>query len=296
MGGGAMRAAARVAGITVANGGLRGFTAEHYPVSTVSRRASPRLSEDVKLVVFQPEGGVQKACSEMDDWVFAGEEDATADLMPRVVFGGKSPSLKEATEATSELADALEKAFLSSPNSVGYVENKACITSEITDAPAVPTHAIKAFKFLHESTVAQNVVASIACDPNVWNAVLQNPDLQEFMNSQRKSMTGPNMKEFIEESELHDLSSAKSTDGQFDYEEGEPENGYMDFVEKMKVRVVDMVSSLSDYFQNIFGGQGVNIKFANSEGTAKLSADAAMEASFMGLAVMAIMVILLKRA
>lgn len=32
----------------------------------------------------------------------------------------------------------------------------------------------------------QTVVASIACDPNVWNAVMQNPTLMEFLDSEKK--------------------------------------------------------------------------------------------------------------
>lgn len=69
----------------------------------------------------------------------------------------------------------------------------------------------------------------------------------------------------------------------------------MDFVQKIKSTVVDMMSSLSGFFQSFFGGQGLGKVFVNPDGTAKVSAENVMEASFMGLAVMAIMVILMKR-
>lgn len=62
-------------------------------------------------------------------------------------------------------------------------------------------------------------------------------------------------------------------------------SGFTGLFEKMKNGVVNMVSSLSDYFLDLFGGKG--------EGK---SADVIMERSLMGLAVMAILVILLKRA
>ncbi|KAI3457024.1 hypothetical protein Pfo_013687 [Paulownia fortunei] len=310
MGGGAMRAAVKVAGITVANGGLRGITSEHYPVFCASRKAASSYSAaatvgDVKLVASQSQAGVQRTTSEIEDWVFAGGEEeailSDADPMQRVVFGG-APTLQEAKEATSELTVALEKAYLSSPDSVGYegslvadhdpslsisgsqvIENNACVTSEIAVAPAVPTHAMKAFRFLHESSVAQNVVASIACDPNVWNAVLHNQELQEFLQSERTCLACSNMNQ----------SSAKSIDVASDHAESQPDSGFMDIVQKVKITVVDMMSSLSDYFQIFFGGQGANRLYANSDGSA--SADTVMEASFVGLAVMAIMVILLKR-
>ncbi|KAL2247569.1 UNVERIFIED_CONTAM: hypothetical protein Sindi_2609200 [Sesamum indicum] len=128
MGGGAMRVAAKVAGITAASGGLRGIAAEHYSVSSAARRAAsirpPAATvEDVKLVTSQVEAGVQRPCLEMDDWVFAGgEEEAVvgvADPMPRVVFGGV-PTLQEAREATSELTAALDKYFLCSSRKVRY--------------------------------------------------------------------------------------------------------------------------------------------------------------------------------
>ncbi|KAL0320743.1 UNVERIFIED_CONTAM: hypothetical protein Sradi_5335800 [Sesamum radiatum] len=256
MGGGAMRVAAKVAGITAASGGLPRIAAEHYSVSSAARRAAsvrpPAATvEDVKLVTSQVEAGVQRPCLEMDDWVFAGgEEEAVvgvAEPMPRVVFGGV-PTLEEAREATSELTAALDKTYLSSPNSVGcegsYVvdhgsrlslsdkqlaETKACVTTGIAVAPAVPGPAIMAFRFLSESSVAQNVVASIACDPNVWNAVLQNQELQEFLQSQKTSGSSMNLNlELVADSD--NLDQAKTFDGS-----SENASGYQDFFRRSRV-------------------------------------------------------------
>ncbi|KAK6154375.1 hypothetical protein DH2020_008623 [Rehmannia glutinosa] len=327
MGGGTIRAATKVAGIAAATGGLRGIAAEHFPVSSAARKAasacpSAATTEDVKLVASKLGAGVQRLCLGIDDWVFAGGEGdevlSAAEPMPRVVFGG-APSLQEAKEATSELTVALEKAYLSSPNSVEgsvvadndsslslsnkqVVENKACNAI----APAVPAPAIMAFRFLRESSAAQNVVASIASDPNVWNAVLQNTELQDFLQSQRACknsylnlpfFSDENLKmELVADSDMLDQSSAKIIDDSSEYAKSEPSNGFMDILQKIKSTVVDMMSNLSDYFLNFFGGKGVNGVHINSDGTARSSADTVMEASFMGLAVMAILVILLKRA
>ncbi|KAL0443453.1 UNVERIFIED_CONTAM: hypothetical protein Slati_2068000 [Sesamum latifolium] len=306
MGGGAMRVAGKVAGITVGNGGLRGITLEHYPVFCATLRAAssrPETSmpDDVKLLASPSQAGVQMTSSEMDDWVFAaGEAEpvvSAVDQMPRVVFGGR-PTLQEAKEATTDLTVALEKVYLSSPHSAGsevsfaesyypclsvsssqLIENKA---SERAVPPVVPAHAIKAFQFLYESSAAQDVVASIACDQNVWNAVLHNHELQEFLQSQRAGLAYSNMNQ----------SSAK-TNVAYEHAESQPDNGFIDVVQKVKTTVVDMISSLSDYFQNFFAGRGDSRIFARSGGTG--SAETVMGASFMGLAVMAIMVILLKR-
>lgn len=116
MGGGAIRSAAKVAGIAAATGGLRGITPEHLTFSSTARMASSgrpvaATVDDVRLVASNLEsGGVQRPCVEFDDWVSVNEEVGTDafEPMPRVVFGGP-PTLQEAKEATSELSIALEK-------------------------------------------------------------------------------------------------------------------------------------------------------------------------------------------
>ncbi|PIN12905.1 hypothetical protein CDL12_14480 [Handroanthus impetiginosus] len=311
MGGGAMRTAAKVA-----TAGLRGIAIEHHPGSSAARRAASvrpmaTTNDDVKLVTSKFEAGVQRPCLEIDDYVFSGGEEemlvTPAEPMPKVVFGG-SPTLQEAKVATSELASALEEAYLLPSDYVGcensvsnseVFEKKACVASDVGVAPALPAPAISAIRFLQKSPVAQNVVASIACDQNVWNAVLQNQELQKFVQSQKKCLEGPDMNlnmELVADSDVLKQSFPKNIDDSSSSAEPEPVDGFKNILKKIKSAVVDMMSSLSEYFQNFFGGKGTKGVFAKSDGTAKLSADSFMEASFMGLAVMAILVILLKRA
>ncbi|XP_073273411.1 uncharacterized protein [Primulina huaijiensis] len=306
MGGGAMRAAAKLTGVTVATGGIRGITAEHLPISSSKRgpfsvraAATTKSSgEEMKLVSSQS----RNSCSEIDDWVHTGGEEevimCAGEPMPRVVFGG-APTLQEAKEATSELAVTLEKAYLSSRDTAiakhdlgSSLSNsqvdcaKAYGISEImATAPTSPV--VKAFRLLHESSEAQNVVASIACDPNVWTAVLQNSELQEFLHLQKTNSVTAGA------DHLEKLSAKSSEDSSSDVESG-PANGFVDFVQKMKVTLVGMMNNLSGFFQNLFGGKVAKV-FANGDGTPRLSAENVMEASFLGLAIMAIMVILFKR-
>uniref|UniRef100_A0A5B6YW31 Uncharacterized protein n=1 Tax=Davidia involucrata TaxID=16924 RepID=A0A5B6YW31_DAVIN len=331
-GGGAMRAAAKVAGIGVVNSGLRGVPAEH-PISAAARKATRPVSavvsssEDVKsnvLIASQNDkidASVQRPCWEIDDWEFAGgEEDLfmeSREQMPRLVFGG-APTLQEAKEATSELKDALEKVYLSSPKSTGgggsliagqesglsllpnseYLETKACVASETTGSHAVPKNALQAFRFLNESPAAQTVVASIASDPNVWHAVLQNEALVEFLQLHKTSASFSDMDPIVNESaadaKFQDLQSPLS------FHDSRPSqdfgDGFMGFLQKIKLAVVDMMSSLSDYFQNLFGGPATEKISADADGSARnTSMDRALGASFMGLAVMVIMVVVLKR-
>ncbi|XP_075503180.1 uncharacterized protein LOC142540717 isoform X4 [Primulina tabacum] len=306
MGGGAMRAAAKLTGVTVATGGIRGITAEHLPISSSKRgpfsvRATATTTssgEEMKLVSSQS----RNSCSESDDWVHTGGEEEVmmwaGEPMPRVVFGG-APTLQEAKEATSELAVTLEKAYLSSRDTANAKHDlgsslsnsqvdcaKAYGISEIM-APALTSPAVTAFRLLHESSEAQNVVASIACDPNVWTAVLQNSELQEFLHSQKtNSVTGA-------ADHLEKLSTKSSEDSSSDAE-SEPANSFVDLVQKMKVTLVGMMNNLSDFVQNLFGGKVAKV-FANGDGTPRLGAENVMQASFLGLAVMAIVVILFKR-
>lgn len=125
-GGGVFRAAAKVAGVTVAKSGFRSVAAEH-PVYTAARNVARPVSisgissssEDVKSGVVKASSvgasdvsHVQKAVADFDDWEMAGGEEEMmvnhGEPLPRVVFGG-APSLQEATEAATDLKEALEK-------------------------------------------------------------------------------------------------------------------------------------------------------------------------------------------
>ncbi|KAL6975336.1 hypothetical protein U1Q18_024131 [Sarracenia purpurea var. burkii] len=326
-GGGVMRAAVRAAGNTVVNGGLRGVPsvspAEHQVATAAGNgtravSAIVSASDEAKSAVLTAsqsnmiDAAVQRPSWELDDWEFAGGEEElisqAGEPMPRLVFGG-APTLQEAKEATSELKDALEKVYLSSPNSTNghepslsllskpeYPETKACVTSETT-AASMPKNALKAFRLLNESPAAQSVVASIASDPNVWGAVLQNEALVEFLQS-RKSETDPVKKESVADAEFPDHQTTKNADGSSDSEQSaDSRNGFMGgLFQNIKTAVSDMCSSLSDYFQNLFGDLPAEKESADTDGSARTTfVDKAIGASFMGLVVMVIMVVLLKR-
>lgn len=305
-----MRAAAKVAGITVANStGLRGLPslspAEH-PFATATRKASRPASSIVSSSDknnYPIEAAMQRPCWELDDWEFAGgEEEMIGDPMPRLVFGGV-PTIEEAREATSQLKDALEKVYPSSPYSTGSgdryggdhesdlllfpkpesLETKSHGTGQGT-VMSVPKDAIKAFRLLSESRVAQSVVASIASDQKIWDAVLENEAVVEFFKSQKSNMD-PVMEEYAADASLPDQQSSTNVD---DYANGY----YMEYFQGVKNKVVEMMSTLSDYFQELFGGST-----ADTNGSAETNfSRGAVAASFMGLAVMVIMLVVMKRA
>ncbi|CAL5402877.1 unnamed protein product [Camellia sinensis] len=326
-GGGAMKAAAKVAGITVVNGGLRGVPSvspvEHQVASATHRASRPVSSivastEEVNRSVLTAaqnnpiDAASQRPCWELDDWEFADGVAETivnsGEPMPRLVFGGV-PTLEEAKEATSELKEALDKWYIC-PHLILMVLDMSLIchcfrtpnTRRLKLAlPVRPQHcrcqknALKAFRLLNENPVAQSVVVSIASDPNVWHAVLQNEALVDFLQSHKSS---PVMEEYVADAKFMDNQSAKSVDdssdsGQF----ADSGNGFMGFVQGIKTTVVEMMSSLSDYFQNLFGGPTPEKVSTEADGSARTSFvdGGVVGASLIGLAVMVMMVVVLKR-
>lgn len=75
---------------------------------------------------------------------------------------------------------------------------------------------------------------------------------------------------------------------------GDSENGFMGFVKGIKIKVNDMMSSLSDYFQSLFGGP-TEEKVSGDADARSPFGEKAVGASLLGLAVMVIMVVVLKR-
>ncbi|KAK1391211.1 HEAT repeat-containing [Heracleum sosnowskyi] len=285
-GGAAMRAAAKVAGM---NMGLRGVPGAEHPFAAAARKAvSP-----VKAFFNTNQTRAYWDDSNIEEWELAGGEEELMTEEARLVFGG-APTLKEAQDATFQLKEAVNKAYDLSTDEVFSndeskfkallnsedLESIACVVKDTT-SPTLPTQAMQAFRLLNENTVAQQVVASIACDPNVWNAVLQNEALVGFLRSQKSS------------SEM-DASSEKSAEdmSELEYCNSEDMNVIENIVLNMKETVVEMMNSLSDYFQNLFGG---TVAPDGSVVTNTIDKDKAMSASFMGLAVMVLMVVVLDR-
>ncbi|KAJ9182769.1 hypothetical protein P3X46_006725 [Hevea brasiliensis] len=314
MGGGAViRAASKVAGIGVVNSGLRGVSA--VP-SSVAEQSVRNASRPVSAILSSSQtgtsdgmeiAGVQRSAWELHDWEFAGGEEEqlleSSDPVPRVVFG-PAPSLQEAKSATSELKDALEKVYTSSSPCTGsggsfgggqlsgltlransdYLENKSCITCE-PRATSAPKNAIKAFALLNESPEAQSIVASIAADPSVWDAVMNNEALQEFLQSQKTNDESQGLGFPREFAELSDDAS----------EAGKFENGPKDIFENIKHTVFEMVNNVSSFVQHIFGFSSDNVSTAAEGNSRSLFFDKTLGASFMALTVMVIMVVVLKR-
>ncbi|KAL9264490.1 hypothetical protein AKJ16_DCAP06040 [Drosera capensis] len=291
-GGGAMRAAAaKIAGIST-------FAARRHhhhpdaPASFLARTTTAVVSRsDEAALSSQPvsptmAAAVARKALEEEEWDVVGEETREMEgTAMRIVFG-PAPSLEEAKEATSELREAIDKMYFSSPSSPRSADNVLATRGFGYGALSQPDQmehkarpVIETFMLLKKDPVAQTVVASIACDPNVWNAVLQNEALQGYL------MSG------AADAVYGDLQSPRSFTDSSAVEDHGSEYGIMDFVEDAKNKVLDMVSKMTDFVHNLFNGPASKNAFGFMEG----NQGTVVGGSFMALAVMVIMVVLVKR-
>ncbi|KAI9093293.1 hypothetical protein K1719_027307 [Acacia pycnantha] len=303
-GGGVLRTAAKVAGAGVASASLRGV-----PVAPPAEQSIRRASRPVSAVLTS-EGAKSADAAPLhtaaswglDEWDFAHDDGLAMEAgepTPRVVFG-EVPSFQEAKAAASELKNAIDEVYLSSNSSGSEVsvqspllpgtETKFCVIEAIS-TPSMPNHALQAFKFLSTNSESQTIVASVASDPNVWNAIMQNPSLKDFLQS-HQTAAGVESEEASKILEKLHHSDQKDNQG----------NGFVDFMETMqnfKVTVTEMVSNVSKYFSNIFGlSEAEKSSSGGANGNTKVNFmdHFAMGGTLMGLAVLVIMVVLLKRA
>ncbi|RZB77005.1 uncharacterized protein LOC114379432 isoform X1 [Glycine soja] len=266
---------------------------------TVAKLAAARI----RGVPSVQRASSQTAAAAWDDWEVAdgGEEDGEGAA--RVVLGDV-PSIQEAKAATAELKHAIHKVYLSSNSSecdgcslsgqVSVVspshtelENKSHFTEAIT-YPSAPNRALQAFQLLSESPEAQSVVASIACDPNIWNAIAQNPTLQDFFQSHQ---TADFEVEGTHDQRVGDFLYSDSVYAFVDS---------LNILHNVNFTVTEMVSSVSNYLQNMFGfltGQTSSAVIdARGNTKANFVDPITMGGTFLGLAVLVVMVIMLKRA
>lgn len=234
--------------------------------------------------------------SVVDDWVITDRE----------VFG-PVPTYEEAMAATIDLREAFEIAKVESH--VAHLEISKTKDAQETFQDRVHSESFKhedkyenlsvssgasgrvieAFTMLQESPEAQDVVASLASDKNVWEAVMKNEKVLQFYKT-----CGTDLSESSSVTEDSDAESSQSSSVP------SPGSGeaFKDYVEKMKAFVSEMVTNLSSIMQDLVAtsdkGQSkgrlktliMNTKkdFANGPST------------FVLLAIASIFVVLLKRA
>ncbi|RID74265.1 hypothetical protein BRARA_B01372 [Brassica rapa] len=291
-GGRVMATAAKVAGIGVAKGGFRGGLGvpaaaanDQFNVrnTSVSKPASASLSSAIHPSA-EADAMVMQRTSWEDDWEFAEVETTT---IPRVVFS-KPPSLQEAKEATDDLKDAINMVYTEGSNEAGSVSRMLSsfhLSDKRAVESAVPQVALNAFAFLSESSAAQSVVASIASDPKVWDAVMENNDLMKFLDTNTTAASTQ-----VEAADNDDKAEDSSeTESEEDSEEKPIQ--LLEILEDMKLKAVQLMENVSSYFGGLFRSESFTENGEERKRT--LLND---PTSLFGLAVCVIFMVVMKRA
>ncbi|OEL29386.1 hypothetical protein BAE44_0009595 [Dichanthelium oligosanthes] len=308
MGGGVMRTAAKVgiAGGAAAAASAKGGRFRHAAPAFATTAPAGAGAEAAPLVSASGGGEVPPAAAqwaaswELDDWEFADWRDDAAAVAvaereavvkPRLVFA--PPSREEAEEATTELRDAIERAyFIETPVEV-VKEQDTDLNKLATDAiiPSMPGHVVQAFTLLKSSPEAQSVVASLASDRNVWDAVLKNEKVMEFYKKTQQTtllQTFPKEAATVESLEkFEDAASENAPTG----------SPFSDFVDNAKKTMMDVVDNITHFFQDLFRPSAEAEAGAGSSAEKGPSlTEMAVGGSFMALAIAVILVVLFKRA
>ncbi|KAJ6886346.1 hypothetical protein NC651_026898 [Populus alba x Populus x berolinensis] len=139
-------------------------------------------------------------------------------------------------------------------------------------------------------TISTTVVAALASDPNVWNAVWENKALQELLQSQNANKEYVADNESVGDTDSQDaaVSSKKLTELSDDESEtGNSQTGLMDVINNVKLTVVDMVTNVSAYFKKIFSfSSAEHTPDAADENAGSSTTEKTLGASLMALAVM----------
>lgn len=116
---------------------------------------------------------------------------------------------------------------------------------------------------------------------------MQNEALVEFIKSQKTDLD-------VETVGYEEFKYQQMPSGiKIEEVDGSPGETFGDYLMNMKLKVMEMVSNLSDYIQNLFGGTHRDEKGSGQE---SFMDKAAAASPFMALAVLVITVIVLKRA
>ncbi|XP_027925569.1 uncharacterized protein LOC114182957 isoform X2 [Vigna unguiculata] len=149
------------------------------------------MSAEAKFTATGIRGVVPPVQSSVQSASEASPADGGEDSTAKVVSGSATTELKHAQHKIYVSSNSTEYQGCALPNKISVLspshsglKNKDSVTEAISNTSA-PNPAFQAFQLFSESSEAKSVVASIASDPNIWNARVQNPKLQDFFHAQQ---------------------------------------------------------------------------------------------------------------
>ncbi|KAK8966820.1 hypothetical protein KSP40_PGU001424 [Platanthera guangdongensis] len=259
---------------------------------------------------------------EFDEWELAGgkeENIESVDIAPRLIFG-PVPTLEEAEGATTDLKDALEngrgsRGKLPLRGSGGSAPGKFFIFhSQLAQTLSYPGLANKSpaeLAYERDEIVGlkrvfsivdiidddsklifylQVVASSLASDKNVWDAVMNNEKVVQFLENPLPAFAE------IHEQPAESVAENESAD-EFSPTVQAKETSGNSFLKKVQIKISQMVIGISEFVKDFFGISIGDSSSSNdkSGSSATDNTKAALGASFFAVAVGVICVILLKR-
>ncbi|KAL5731055.1 hypothetical protein ACHQM5_003817 [Ranunculus cassubicifolius] len=144
----------------------------------------------------------------------------------------------------------------------------------------------------------QNAVASIVSDENVWNAVIQNSRVLEFLRLRNPS-SSLKMDLIVTDSGTmsDDDDEYQSCISDNEFIENDSENWIIKFINQIKITIVEMLKGISGLLDIIFKDVVPGFIMDGSDGkpSATNATDRTTGATFMVLGVIAIFMVVVKR-
>ncbi|KAJ6979395.1 hypothetical protein NC653_027523 [Populus alba x Populus x berolinensis] len=222
-------------------------------------------------------------------------QEADGVILSRGNLGIDLPPEKNLRPPRAEATD-VANAILDGSNEILLVAETLRGLYPVETFSTVGRICAEAFSLLNESPriqyYAQTMVAALASDPNVWNAVWENKALQELLQSQNANKEYVADNESVGDTDSQDaaVSSKKLTELSDDENEtGNSQTGLMDVINNVKLTVVDMVTNVSAYFKKIFSfSSAEHTPDAADEKAGSSTTEKTLGASLMALAVMVV--------
>ncbi|RYQ97061.1 hypothetical protein Ahy_B08g093051 [Arachis hypogaea] len=289
-GGAAIRSATKVAG---GFNGLSSQVAEHS-LRNAARHVPEALSSPPPLLAMA--GDVAPVYSsapwDLDDWVVANV-DNTEPNAERVVFG-TVPSFEEAKAAASELKSAVEKIYL-----CGSCSRSECSSPHSgSQASWASPHINDNHSYVNHETTISFPSVPINAFHQAFHLLSSNPEAHDFFKSSLYEAAG------VEEGLTHNEETEKLPDSDL----GNVLVDYMStMLNKASITVAEMVTSMSSYVKNTFRpisdekscdhAFGITTTTTTTaKGNNFMNPTVTMGGTFMGLAMLVMIVVLLKRA
>ncbi|KAF8042570.1 hypothetical protein BT93_A1030 [Corymbia citriodora subsp. variegata] len=249
-------------------------------------------------------GRVPTIVSAKGSEVAAGDvPQATAQMpvgepMARIVFGevsyeqvkGKTAEWKDVIDNITECEDQLpadQVCGLLLPLLANSGETRSSVIGEALPTHPGPADAVQAFRLLSQSRAAQTIVNSVANDPNVRHAIMNNEAVKEFVQNYGIQFPEPKGEISADDALSDDLKSPRKAG---ENSEGGHENGFRSILQNIKLMAKEKVSNI---FANTFSFPSVEKTSSDTSG----NAGPAPLASYMALgsALLAIIVFLIRR-